>query len=807
MTVSTRFGPGADIPGPLIRLLDRWRGRRVAYGAAEYESRLRAITERGVELRAQSDFALKELAARLHDKARAGEDVLTAVFALACEAAHRRVGMRPFDVQVVGGLAIHEGQLVEMQTGEGKTLVAVLPACLDAMSGLSVHVVTFNDYLARRDARWMGPIYRFLGLDVRHVEAGMSPAERRRAYQADVVYLTAKEAGFDYLRDGLCYRPEDRVHRGFESVIVDEADSILIDEARIPLVIAGDREGDVHHASRMEALSAELTRGVHYEIGEGGRNVYLTDAGITAVEGALGIDSLTDPDRAHLYGAINQALHAKELLSRDVDYIVRDGAIELVDELTGRVVSDRQWPDGLQAALEAKEGLRFGKEGTIFGSITLQHFFGLYSKVAGMTATARPDDEELSEHYDLSVLVLPPNRPCVREDHPDRIHVDKKGKAQAIVDEISAAHSKGRPVLVGTASVRESEELSATLSALGLAHKVLNAKTDEQEARVIAEAGAPGQITLSTNMAGRGTDIRLGGHAEQDRAQVVGLGGLLVIGTNRHESRRIDRQLRGRAGRQGDPGASVLIASLEDEVAKRYGVADALPAALRAPRAGPLDSPVVRRHVARAQRVIEGQNADIRASLLKYSNLAEQQRQIVRAQRDAVLDGSRAAERWASASDEYRARLVEAVGGERAAHVEQQVTLFCLDRAWADHLAVLSELREGIHLVRLGSEDPLRQFIREADRAFRRFVERVERDLLEVLDGLVSSDGEVDLARLGIRGPSCTWTYMVDDDPFRNMLTLHVAQSIPLALGAALHYPIYMAIAAWRRWVARRPKQ
>lgn len=800
------LGRADGAPGLGRRLLDRWRGQRAAlYDLSRYTGRLQRITAREDQLRRLTDPQLRGRAERLRTSSRRGvpaDELLCETFAIVRESASRTLGMRHFPVQVVGGIVLHEGGLAEMQTGEGKTLVAVLPAVLSAIGGTPVHVLTFNDYLARRDAHWMGPVYQFLGVNVAHIEAGMTPVERRHAYEADVTYVTAKEAGFDYLRDGLCYAAGERVHRGLHFAIIDEADSILIDEARIPLVIAGTREHQPHDATRMAAIARRLAPPIHYETDEQKRNVFLTDEGLRIVEGELGCGSLHDPENTQWLTEINLAVHAKELLQRDVDYLVRHGAIELVDEFTGRVVNDRQWPDGLQAALEAKEGLRFGRKGEVLGTITMQHFLGLYEKLAGMTATARPEEVEIAEFYGLDVVVLPPNRPCIRQDLPDRFFTCRRTKDRALVDEIVRAHEDGRPVLVGTASVRESEELARTLRERGLECDILNAKNDDIEAKIVAGAGAPGRVTISTNMAGRGTDIRLGGTDERERDRVVATGGLYVIGTNRHESRRIDRQLRGRAGRQGDPGSSLFFVSLEDDVLARYGVAGLVPARRR--RGDEMDDPLVAHRIDWAQRTIEGRNFDVRRTLWNYQSFVEKQRRIVREMRDDLLLGTQPPARWRHARPERHRRLVDACGPERAGMLERLISLRCIDRLWADHLGLIAELREGIHLVRLGAKDPLPEFLREADAAFGALLVRVDEEIVGAFDRLELTDTGLDPRRLDVAGPAATWTYLVDDNPFRESLGLHVGGDLTLSLGAILHFPLYAAAALYRRHVTGR---
>ena len=545
--------------------------------------------------------------------------------------------LRPFDVQVLAGVAMHQGKLAQMNTGEGKTLAAVFPAYLNALTGKGVHIHTFNDYLARRDASWMGPIYNYLGLQASCIQEGMSPEERKKAYAADVTYTTAKEAGFDTLRDQLCYTVEGLVHRDFNFAVVDEADSILIDEARVPLVIAGSTTRPKADLEQLTQMVKSFKEGIDYETDEGKRNIFLTDGGHQRIERILGCGSLHAPENLDLLTRVNQALHAEFLIHRDVDYIVREGKVKIVDEFTGRVVKDRHWPDGLQAAVEAKEKIQQGAGGSILGSITLQHFLALYPKICGMTATAQPAAGEFFRFYGLKVVVIPPHRDCIRIDHPDLIFTHKASKHRALVAEIESNYNQQRPVLVGTASVEESEELVLELKKAGISFQVLNAKNDELEAEIISNAGSPGAVTISTNMAGRGTDIKLGGDREQERDKVVALGGLYVIGTNRHESLRIDNQLRGRAGRQGDPGSSRFFISLEDNLIERYGIKHLFPKKYRTlQQNAPIESPVVSREIVRGQRIIEGQNFDIRKTLWNYSILIEKHRKLLQdsAQRD-----------------------------------------------------------------------------------------------------------------------------------------------------------------------------
>jgi preprotein translocase subunit SecA len=474
-----------------------------------------------------------------------------------------------------------------------------MPAAWNALGRQGVHVLTFNDYLAQRDAEWMRPVYDMLGISVASVNQGSLPAERRSAYAADVTYVTAKAAGFDYLRDRLVLRSADLVQRPLRFALVDEADSILIDEARSPLVIAGAVGRETPISVQLAGITGILRAGIDFEADEYARNVELTDAGIERVEALLECGSLHDERNFGLLTELNCALHARVLLKRDVEYIVRNGRIEMVDELTGRVVRDRHWPDGLQAAVEAKEGIDRQPDGQILGSITLQHFLKSYPRLCGMTGTAADAAEELRDTYGLRVAVIPTNRPCVRTDHPDLVFTHRDAKERVLVEEIRRSHRARRPVLVGTLTVEESERLAQNIRSIGISCEVLNARHDAEEARIIAGAGA---VTISTNMAGRGTDIRLGGADERERNAVVELGGLYVIGTNRHESRRVDLQLRGRAGRQGDPGETRLFVSLEDDLLVRYGVHQLIPARfMPAPSDNPIEHRVVRREIARAQ--------------------------------------------------------------------------------------------------------------------------------------------------------------------------------------------------------------
>jgi len=779
--------------------IHRLQGSTVRFDLSSYESPVAAIAELESACRTLSDQEILGRSRALHASARSGEPraaLRASLFALAREASRRVLGQRPFDEQLVAALAMDDGHVVEMQTGEGKTLAAVMPAALNAFTDRGVHILTFNDYLARRDAEWMGPVYRMLGLSVGHVQEGMVPAARRAAYSADITYVTAKEAGFDHLRDLLAMNAADLVHRPFNVALVDEADSLMIDEARVPLVIAGSIERDISLAPRLAEIVASLAPGVHFDTDEYGRDIELTEAGIEHVERVLECGALHSAENIALLTGLNCALHARALLRRDVDYIVRHGRIEIVDEFTGRVVADRHWPDGLQAALEAKEGLERRPDGRILGSMTLQRFLRGYPRLCGMTGTARGAAAELHQLYGLDVVVIPTHRPMMRVDRGDLVFTHREAKHRAIADEIRRAHATGRPVLVGTATVTESESLAERLRAAGVRCKVLNAKNDAEEALIVARAGALGAVTISTNMAGRGTDIRLGEErsgasgvpasdelggvrgsppfkpagSEADRERVAALGGLYVIGTNRHESERVDLQLRGRAGRQGDPGESRFFVSLEDDLMVRYGIHSLIPARFLPETSDqPIESPIVRREVARAQRIIEGQNFEIRRTLARYAAVVEEQHRRLIERRRAILTGDDQPDVWERAP-ERRAALVAAAGEHAVIDAERVVTLACIDRAWRDHLGLCADLREGIHLVRLGGQDPLTQFTSGAIRAFSEIDEAIDGAVLAALATVRVAGSELDLTGTGLKAPSATWTYLVNDDPFKSRI-------------------------------------
>jgi len=679
-------------------------------GSARSESIVPLINQRRAELDALSDADLKAVDWRAME--------LPDVFALCAVIAERVLGLKMFDVQLEGALALAAGKIAEMQTGEGKTLAAVPAVVWYAKEGQGVHVMTVNDYLARRDAQWMGGIYEFLGLSVGCVQQSMGIEDRRRAYACDITYATANEIGFDHLRDGLALHPREQVHRPFAAAVIDEADSILIDEARIPLVIAGGEANQEPLAYQVDRVTRHFRKFRHFTLDEYARNIALTDAGIRAVETSFGCGNLFTEENLALLTAVQDSLHAHELLRRDVDYLVKDGAIESVDEFKGRIAENRRWPAGLHTAIEAKEGLALKAQGRILGSITLQNLISLYPKVCGMTGTAATQADEFRLVYGLEVEVIPTNRPMIRVDLPDRLYATKRDKEQAVIAEIQRLHSSGRPVLVGTRSVEESERLSARLklpgSGGGIPHQVLNARHEEQEAGMIARAGELGAVTISTNMAGRGTDIQLA-HG------VAELGGLHVIGTNRHESRRIDNQLRGRAGRQGDSGSSEFFVSLQDDLLLKYGA----------------ENPGIEPDIESVQRIAEGQNLEIRRFLHKYESATEGQRQKIQQRRQAILTGETPC----------------------SSELERLVSLRTIDDLWADYLATITDLREGVQWLSWGGRDPLHEYLTSVHSLFTQIEEQIDGEIEKRL-------GEADAASLDPSQRGATWTYLTTDQPF-----------------------------------------
>jgi preprotein translocase subunit SecA len=729
---------------------------------APFEKRLPAIEAREEELRELDDEALTEAAGEASDE--------TEICAVGREAAWRALEQRPYDVQLVGAMALMAGKVAEMATGEGKTLTATIAAYGHVRTGHGpVHVLTVNDYLARRDATWMEPVYTLLGLSVGWVTEASTPQERREAYGCDVTYVSVSEAGFDYLRDQLVTDIDDRVQRELATAIVDEADSILIDEARVPMVLAGSIANESDPVHEAAALVRELRAVKDYEIADDRRSVAFTTAGLEQLEEKLGGIDLYDDEHVEQLSAVNVALHARALLRRDVDYIVRDGSVELIDEMRGRVAQRRRWPDGLQAAVEAKEGLNATAEGEVLDTITVQAYIALYKIVCGMTATAVHVGEQLREYFKLEVAVIPPNTENIREDEPDRIYSAHDMRDEALVEEIKIAHDKGRPVLIGTLDVKASELLAKQLAAAGVPSVVLNAKNDDEEAAIIAEAGALGAVTVSTQMAGRGVDIRLGGSDEKDAEKVRELGGLFVIGSGRHDSRRVDDQLRGRAGRQGDPGGSVFFVSLEDDLVLRHA-GDILPASPRMDIDGVVHDETVDYAVEHAQRVAEGVNHEIHRNTWRYSVVIEQQRVALAERRERLLTSEVATIMLLERSPEKAKETDEDILSDAA----RAIALFHLDRLWAEHLAELNEVREGVHLRALGKLDPLDEFHRAAVPAFQKVFTDIEARTIETFEETDLTDGwEPEDAQL-VR-PSATWTYLVHDNPFGSELDRLIA--------------------------------
>ena len=634
------------------------------------------------EISALSDADLRSQTKKLKDQFAAGkslDDLLPEAFATVREAAKRTLGQRHYDVQVMGGAALHKGNVAEMRTGEGKTLVSTLPAYLNALTGKGVHVVTVNDYLAERDSEWMGRIHRFLGLKVGVILSNMSPAERREAYAADITYGTNNEFGFDYLRDNMAWTLEDCVQREHNFAIIDEADSILIDEARTPLIISGPADKPTKWYVEFANIALKLDRDVHYEVDEKKRTVGVLELGVTKVEELLGIENLYESVNTPMIGYLNNGIRAKELFKRDKDYVVMNGELLIVDEHTGRMLAGRRYNEGLHQALEAKERLEIQDENQTLATITLQNYFRLYEKLSGMTGTAMTEASELMQIYKLGVIPIPTNRPMQRMDQPDLIYKSELAKFAASAEDIAAHHKKGQPVLVGTVSVEKSEELSSLLKKRGIPHEVLNAKQHEREAAIIARAGTVGAVTVATNMAGRGTDIMLGGNPEfmadfelqrrglnpvetpeeyeaawadelakqkaavaKEHEVVVDLGGLYVLGTERHESRRIDNQLRGRSGRQGDPGESRFYLSLQDDLMRRFnsGIVERFLGAAGVADDVPIESKMVSNAIRSAQTQVESLNFEMRKNVLKYDDVMNRQREVVYSERREVLEGA-----------------------------------------------------------------------------------------------------------------------------------------------------------------------
>ncbi len=775
----------------IMRLHRRLNGGTAEYDLSFYEKFFTEIKKHITLFERKSDGQIKNLSRQLINKAaNAGslDDLLVEAYIIVRESIQRILKIRPYDVQVIGGIALHFGKIIEMQTGEGKTLTAVFPSYLNALTGKGVHVLTFNDYLARRDAVWTGPVYKFLGLSAGYIREGMNPENRRAAYNSDITYLTAKEAGFDYLRDGLCFDQRDVVRRPFNFGLVDEADSIMIDEARIPLVIAGSSIDAVENAGKMAALAKQLKENADFEFDKNARNIYLTGSGIRKSECLLNCGNLFAEDNVEILSRLNCALHAEYLLRRDVDYIIREGKIELGDEFTGRVADKRRWPDGLQAAIEAKENIAVQSRGNILNSLTLQNFLRLYPKICGMTATAKEAEREFKRFYNLDIVIIPPEKPCIRKDYPDLIFKSKADKYEAFTSEIINVHRTGRPILIGTVSVEESEALSCRLGKAGLQSKVLNAKNDEYEAEIIAEAGMPGAITISTNMAGRGTDIKLGGEEGREKDKVAALGGLYVIGTSRHESRRIDNQLRGRAGRQGDPGASRFFISLEDGLFIKYNLKKLLPSNFEFNEdPGKTHQPSLVREIARVQRIIEGQNLEIKKTLYEYSFLIEQQRRIIGETRESILRGNSFYEYYKSNFQEQYETTREKFLKFNLPGIYRKISLLQIDNAWSGYLADIADIKEGIHLLRLGGQNPIEKFREQSVELFDRMFDELEDKTICSINKLTVKNNKINFDDSGLNVPTATWTYLINDNPFEDQFGIGLIGNMNLQIGAGAY--------------------
>ncbi len=719
--------------------------------------------EKAAEL---DDEQLRKAAKLLNLQDLAESDDIPQFLAIAREASERTTTLRPFDVQLQAALRMLAGDVVEMATGEGKTLSGAIAAAGYAIGGRSVHVITINDYLARRDAEWMGPLIEALGLTVGWITADSTAEERRTAYKCDITYASVNEIGFDVLRDQLVTDVADLVSPNPDVALIDEADSVLVDEALVPLVLAGTSHRETPKVEIIR-LVGELIAGKDYDTDADGRNVHLTETGAQKLEAKLGgIDLYSEEHVATTLTEVNVALHAHVLLQRDVHYIVRDDAVHLINASRGRIAQLQRWPDGLQAAVEAKEGIETTETGEVLDTITVQALINRYPTVCGMTGTALAAGEQLRQFYKLGVSPIPPNKPNIREDETDRVYVTAAAKNDAIVEHIAEVHKTGQPILVGTRDVAESEELHERLVKHGVPAVVLNAKNDAEEARVIAEAGTLNSVTVSTQMAGRGTDIRLGGSDEADHDEVAELGGLHVIGTGRHHTERLDNQLRGRAGRQGDPGSSVFFSSWEDDVV----VAHLEPEKLnKLPTQCDDDGRVVNPKAAtlldHAQRIAEGRLLDVHANTWRYNQLTAQQRAILVERRDTLLRTPTAREELEELSPKRYEELVDELGEEKLEKICRLIMLYHLDRGWADHLAYLADIRESIHLRALGRQNPLDEFHRMAVDAFASLAADAIEAAQQTFETATSIEDEpgVDLSKLA--RPTSTWTYMVHDNP------------------------------------------
>ena len=755
----------------------------------EYVERINSL-EPAIQKLSDASLAAKTVEFRQRlENGEAIDTLLPEAFAVVREASVRTTGMRHFDVQLLGGVTLHEGKIAEMKTGEGKTLVATLPVYLNALEGKGVHLVTVNDYLAKRDSEWMGKIYNFLGLSVGLISHGLDFDERKAAYAADITYGTNNEFGFDYLRDNMVIYADQMVQRPLNYAIVDEVDSILIDEARTPLIISGPGEKSTDLYYVLAKIVPKLKEGEDYTVDEKMHTVAPTEAGVAKAEKALNVRNLYENENMELSHHFNQALRAHALMHRDRDYVVKDGEVIIVDEFTGRLMFGRRYSDGLHQAIEAKEGVKIERESQTLATITFQNYFRMYNKLAGMTGTAKTEEQEFRKIYGLDVIVIPTHRPMVRTDHPDVIYKTKRGKYKAAVAEIAELHAKGQPVLVGTTSIAQSEDLSAMLKRQGIPHNVLNAKFHEMEAQIISQAGQRSAVTIATNMAGRGTDIVLG-------EGVPELGGLHIIGTERHESRRIDNQLRGRSGRQGDPGSSRFYLSLEDDLMRLFGAENisSLMDKLGMEEDEPIEHSLITRSIEQAQKKVEAQHFNTRKNVLEYDDVMNQQREVIYGQRRQILHGENLRENiffmieklidhgmelyanektheeeWdldglmeysldlfaaegdlkkseleAMGREEIREDLLEAAnenydrrellfGAENMRELEKVVMLKVVDAKWMDHLDAMDMLRQGIGLRAYGQKDPLIEYKIEAFDMFSQMIEHIQEDIVRYI--------------------------------------------------------------------------
>ncbi|MDP7416933.1 MAG: preprotein translocase subunit SecA [Desulfobacterales bacterium] len=744
------------------------------------------------EMQVKSDNQLKAQTSLFKNRVEHGEsldDILPEAFATVREASVRTLEMRHFDAQLIGGLVLHQGKIAEMKTGEGKTLAATLPAYLNAIFGKGVHIITVNDYLAKRDTEWMGNIYQFLGLSVGTILHGLDDDQRKKEYGSDITYGTNNEFGFDYLRDNMKFEGESIVQGDLNFAIVDEVDSILVDEARTPLIISGPAEKSTHLYYHVNGIIPCLKQDEDFTVDEKARTAVLTEGGVANAENILKVDNLFDPKYIELLHHINQALKAHALFKRDVDYIIKDGGVVIVDEFTGRLMPGRRYSEGLHQALEAKENVKIENENQTLATITFQNYFRIYDKLAGMTGTADTEAAEFKKIYDLDVMVIPTNKPMIRIDYPDVIYKSKKEKYEAALDEIGALHEKGQPVLVGTISIDVSESLSKKLGKRGIKHTVLNAKNHKGEAEIIAMAGQKGAVTISTNMAGRGTDIVLGDG-------VVELGGLHILGTERHESRRIDNQLRGRSGRQGDQGSSRFFLALEDDLLRIFGGEriTGIMEKLGMEDGEPIEHNLISKAIENAQRKVEGHNFGIRKQLLEYDDVMNQQREVIYKQRREALSGKslkgaieemidEKAEDFADLFTDEKvlpeewdfkgldkavfkqfnfrlkidktavdgltkselSRLISdnvlkiyreresVIGDEECREMERIVMLQTVDNLWKDHLLNMDHLKEGIGLRGYAQQDPLLIYKKEGFEMFNEMVSSVKEEALEIL--------------------------------------------------------------------------